>query len=161
MQSKILFQKPGLHSRRTGGDRRQRRHSDYRGPERRVAGERRTRTESRRHRRYPIRELFFVKLKSDSDMNLGQLVDISKGGMAIRCFSERRPVETYKQLDLFLSGGGYRIDQIPFLPVSSQNFVKTSAFNVSAYKRYGLKFHSLDGSLQGKLNYFIENFAKA
>ena len=149
---------PNISGRRCGYDRRVFANPNYRSLEKRVTAERRKGPQKRTDKRYRVKDLTFVKLRSESEIEIGQLLDISKEGLAFRHFIDNKKSRKYHDLGLFLSGGGFSIDRIPFKAVSSIELANNSQFSTIILKRYGVQFEKLTPDQTKRLDHFLLNY---
>jgi hypothetical protein len=145
-----------ISGRRLGYDRRIDADPKYRGFERRSYEERRKK-DNRKFKRFRVKDLTFVKLRTESEIDIGQLLDISQRGLSIRCFINAGKSQTYSDLGIFLSGGGFIIDQIPFKKVSDTEINTKPTFSATIVRRYGVQFDKLTPDQKTKLDYFLAN----
>jgi len=143
--------------RRSGSDRRMYPDSKHRGVERRVAEDRRKKTRKRTHIRFQAKDLTFVKLCSKSDVDIGQMLDISKGGLSLRYFIDSEKSQDYSELGIFLSGGDFIIDQIPFRTVSDTLLNSSPPFSVITLRRFSVQFDKMPPDKIAKLDDFLLN----
>jgi len=145
-----------ISGRRIGYDRRMRADSKHRGFERRSDEERRKK-DNRKFKRFRVKDLTFVKLRTESEIDIGQLLDISQRGLSIRCFINAGKSEAYYDLGIFLSGGGFTMDQISFKTVSDTEINSKPTFSTIIVRRYGVQFEKLTADQKAKLDYFLAN----
>ena len=138
-------------------DRRMLANSNYTGLEKRVAGYRRKGIRQRKMQRFLAKNLTIGKLHSESDEEIGQLLDISLSGLALRCFANGKATQDYSQLDIFLSGGDFAIGGISIKTVSDTGLANRSPFSTVIFKRYGVKFENLTREQKAGLDYFLIN----
>jgi len=74
---------------------------------------------------------------------MGQLLDISRGGLSLRCTSKPEESNGYSLLEIFLSGDDFNIDEIPFKIISAIEMVGDSRSSELTLKRYGIRFDQL------------------
>lgn len=148
-----------ISGKRSGFDRRVFSDPNYRGVERRISGERRTRKDKRANSRFRVKDLTFVKLQSESKVDIGQLLDISKQGLALRCFVDEEKPREYSSLGIFLSGGEFIVDDVPFRTVSDIELNNNPQFSTIILRRYGLQFKDLTPEQVEKLDKFLLNHA--
>jgi hypothetical protein len=154
-----LATRPQISGRRTGVDRR-RNTAPHRGVERRLR-ERRKNPDQRRHQRYRVKDLFFVRLHSNHTEDVGQLLDIGRGGLSIRSFSSTRQEPHYTGLDIFLSGGGFFLSEVPFRTASETVKTGRSPFTSMIMRRMGLQFTHLTPDQQRKLDRLLRDYTFA
>jgi hypothetical protein len=143
--------------RRYGSDRRVFVDSNYTGLEKRIAGDRRKGIRQRNLQRFLAKGLTFGKLQSESDEEIGQLLDISRSGLALRCFANGEETQDYSELDIFLSGSDFAIGGIPIKTVSDTTLANRSPFSTVIFKRYGVRFENLTREQKAGLDYFLIN----
>ncbi|NQT70552.1 MAG: PilZ domain-containing protein [Desulfobacteraceae bacterium] len=129
----------------------------YTGLEKRIARDRRKRIRQRNLQRFLAKDLTFGKLQSESDEEIGQLLDISRSGLALRCFANGKETQAYSELDIFLSGGNFTIGGIPIKTVSDTELANRSPFSTVIFKRYGVQFENLTREQKAGLDYFLIN----
>jgi len=157
MQAICQLNKEDICGRRSGVDRRAFPAPTYSGLERRINGERRIGTRKRGNPRFRAKDLTFVKLQSESDEDLGQLLDISKGGLSLRQFVNEEKSQDFSELDIFSSGSDFNIAGIPFRTVSNTVLTNYSPFSTTVFRRYGLQFENLTSAQAVKLDHFLLN----
>jgi len=143
--------------RRYSSDRRASADPGYTGLEKRIAGDRRKGIRQRNLQRFLTRDLTFGKLQSESDEEIGQLLDISRSGLALRCFTNGKDTQGYSELDIFLSGGDFAIGGISIKTVSDTELANRSPFSTVIFKRYGVQFENLTREQKAGLDYFLIN----
>lgn len=149
---------PNISGRRSGCDRRVLADLNYMSIDKRTAADRRKGPQKRTDKRYRVKDLTFVKLRSESEIEIGQLLDISKEGLAFRYFIDNKQSRSYYDLGLFLSGGGFSIDRIPFKAVSNIELANNSQFSTIILKRYGVQFEKLTPDQTNRLDHFLLNY---
>jgi hypothetical protein len=142
--------------RRSGLERRVSTDPVYKGLERRIQ-ERRKGSRKRGHPRFRAKDLTFVKLQSESDVDIGQLLDISRGGVSLRYFVNEEKPENYTKLDIFSSGSDFSVAGIPFRTVSNIMLANASPFSTTVFRRYGLEFGDLTSAQAVGLDSFLLN----
>ncbi|MFH2219963.1 MAG: hypothetical protein ABII68_09940 [Pseudomonadota bacterium] len=146
-----------VEGRRSGSDRRTLADPDYRGLERRVAGDRRKGIRDRKHPRFRSKDLTFVKLSAEYKEDVGQLLDICKEGLSVRHFTSEEKSRNYSDLGIFVHGGNFSVDWIPFKTVSDTELANKSPFSTVTFRRYGVKFGDLTPEQAAKLDHFLLN----
>ena len=153
----IYQENDNLEGRRLGLDRRVADHPIYKGIEKRINGDRRKGTRKRTHPRFRAKDLTFVKLNSESKKDVGQLLDISKAGLSLRYFIDGKKSQNYSSLGIFMSGGDFMIDQIPFRIVTDTELNSNPPFSTIILRRYAVQFENLTPEKRAKLDYFLLN----
>ncbi|MDF1593173.1 MAG: PilZ domain-containing protein [Desulfobacterales bacterium] len=142
--------------RRSGQDRRVLSDPSYQGPERRVAV-RRSGTEIRRHNRYRVKDHIYVNLRSESGEEVGQLLDISKGGLSLQFLATDENSKTYTDLGI-LASMDLAMEKIPFRTVSVEEVDNDIPLSITRLRRYSLEFKNLTPAQRAKLDFFIKNY---
>jgi hypothetical protein len=143
--------------RRSGSDRRMLADLNYTGLEKRIVKDRRKGMRKRNMQRFLAKDLTFGKLQSESDEEIGQLLDISRSGLSLRCFSDGKETQDYSEIDIFLSGGDFAIGGISVKTVSDSELANRSPFSTVIFKRYSVKFENLTREQKAGLDYFLIN----
>ena len=151
----IYRENNNLEGRRLGLDRRAVDNPIYKGIERRINGDRRKGIRKRTHPRFRAKDLTFVKLNSENKEDIGQLVDISMAGLSLRYFIDGEKSQNYSSLGIFLSGGAFNIDQIPFRVVADNALNSNSPFSTIILRRYAVQFEKLTPEQSAMLDYFL------
>ena len=142
--------------RRMGKDRRSRHPADYFGLERRCS-ERRSGEEIRRYDRFKVKDYVYVNLRSESGEEVGQLLDIGRGGLSLQFLAFDQKPKTYNNLGI-LANMELAVEHIPFRTVSITEVVNDVPLSVTRMIRYGLEFAQLTPEQEAKIDYFIRNY---
>lgn len=142
--------------RRSGQDRRISSDSNYRGPERRLA-DRRSGTDGRRHDRYRVKDHVYVNLRSETGEEVGQLMDISRGGLSLQFLATDQNQRTYTDLGI-LASMDLATERIPFRTVSVEEVNNHIPMSVTRLIRYSLEFKELTPDQRAKIDFFIKNY---
>ena len=142
--------------RRSDHDRRLSADPAYRGPDRRTT-ERRSGSDSRRHYRYRVKDHIYVNLRSESGEEVGQLVDISKGGLSFQFLALDEKPKTFTDLGI-LASMDLAMERIPFRTVSIEEVNNHIPMSVTRMLRYSLEFKDLSPDQQDKIDFFIKNY---
>ena len=128
---------------------------NYKGAERRIAHRRRS-IENRKYHRYKVKDHIYVSLRSEFDEAVGQLLDISKGGLSVQYLATNEKSGDYSELGIF-SSVDLAMERIPFRIVSDTKMDHELTSGISELKRFGLMFEDLTPGQQAKLDCFIRN----
>jgi hypothetical protein len=154
-------EKSKIGGRRSGSDRRILVHPDYRGSERRLSEDRRKGACKRKYPRFQVKGLAFAKLwseyKKEYVQDMGQLLDISREGLTLRCSEKTDKTDEHSGLGIFLSGDDFSINKMPFKIISDTEMTSGSTFIERADRRYGIQFEELTPHQIDKLEYFLLN----
>ncbi len=114
--------------------------------------------EKRKYKRYKVKDLTFVKLCYKDEMDIGQLMDIGKGGLSLRYFVNSDKARNYSNLSIFLSENDFIIDKISFKAISDTEIANGSKFTTIVLRRYGIEFDNLTDDQIAGLDYFLEHY---
>jgi c-di-GMP-binding flagellar brake protein YcgR len=130
--------------------------------DRRIESDRRTLIERREHKRFQAKDPTDASLWSEHEQditeNTGQLLDIGRGGLSLRCTSKPEESNDYSLLEIFLSGGDFNIDEIPVKIISDIDMIGDSTSSELTLKRYGIRFDQLTSEQKTKLDHFLINY---
>jgi hypothetical protein len=99
--------------------------------------------ERRQHRRYPLKDVAFAILRTNADEELGQIVNISLGGLAFQYFVGNRNFQKAEKLDVFLADNGIHVDDIPFQVVDDYEMANELPFSSITKREQRVRFDSL------------------
>jgi hypothetical protein len=128
--------------------------------ERRISGDQRKGKENRKHTRFLAKELIFVKLRSEHEENIGQLMDISKSGLSIRYFATEEILQDFSDLSIFSSDGDYNSGKIPIKIISDIEREKSPS-GKQTLRRYGIQFEKLTPEQTAEMDNFLLNYTLA
>ncbi len=114
--------------------------------------------EKRRFRRLQAPQNAFALLRGP-DGRLGQIIDISKGGLAFRYAGNGGQPKRSFQLDIFLANKGFHVEKLSFRTVSDFEVNNQNPANSVIMRRRGIQFDELNQGHISRLEYFIENYA--
>jgi len=147
-------------NRRNNFERRQFNDPSFSGIDRRVSGDRRVSSDRRagngnkKHQRLPAGPNTFVKLYSDFSVDVGQIMDISAGGLSALTFLDKMNKD-YSGLDIFLPDKKFIIKNIPCKTVAKIEIPNRSQLApVISYKNC-IKFEELTSDQNIKLDYLL------
>jgi len=143
--------------RRCGKDRRVVVSDIFAGKERRSLKDRRSGLQRRKHQRFQLEDFTFVNLKSKSAKDIGQLIDISNGGLSFRYFVGAKKPKNFSKLDIVLSGSDFAITGLPIRIVSDNELVNGFQSGPINFRRYCVQFEELTYNQNFKLCYFLSN----
>jgi len=146
-----------ISGRRSGSDRRTFSDPNHTGIERRITHDRRNGGSKRINPRFRVKDLTYVKLRSESKLGIGELLDISRGGLSLFKVVVSEKTNDYFKLGIFTSSGDFAMDQIPFRAVSETRLATGSSFRSISYIRYGIQFEQLTSDQIKELDYFLLN----
>ena len=145
--------------RRKGEDRRQYNDPDYKGPERRINKDRRTKQTRRQYKRFWAAESVFVEFKI-KPVKIGKVIDISKGGLCSRYIADDEDFKGSIQLKIYIAGNGFALDKVPIKIISVSEQFNQNAFSITKLKRCGVQFEHLTADQLSNLEYFLSNYTQ-
>lgn len=113
--------------------------------------------ERRKHRRFQVKDGALVALRLHVSKLVGQIVDISKGGLAFRYIDTGdRPRGSF-QLDILLEKSGFLLEKVPAKTISDSEMPDESSYSSTTTRRQGVQFGELTINQKSQLEYFIRN----
>jgi len=109
--------------------------------------------EQRRYKRFQVPKGTFVGL-GPHDTKVGQIIDVSMGGLAFRYVGDAEP--SNGELDIFLSERDFYVGRIPFKTVSDFEITGRIGSSISM-RRSGVQFRKLTRGQTSQLEHFIQN----
>ena len=109
--------------------------------------------------RFRIQEYAYAVLRPSSK-KVGQIVDISRGGLSFRYpDTGEEHIESF-ELDIFLVGDDFYLDKIPFRTVSERDMDIELPDQSLTMKQCGVKFDALTIEQIERLDLLIQKYAK-
>jgi PilZ domain len=116
--------------------------------------------ERRSHERYQVQQGVYALLKNGSS-KLGQIMNISPGGLAFKYINHDEQIGEPVEVDIFISGNGYFLKGIPCKKISDihvDNFVPFSTFEM---RQLGVQFGAMSHGQVTQLDAFIKKYTLA
>ena len=88
---------------------------------------------------------------------MGQIINISKGGLAFRYVADGEQLNGTFQMDIFLNGNGFYLKKVPFKIISDFYIDNKVPFSAVTIRQCGGQFGELTLSQVSQLDYFIGN----
>lgn len=110
--------------------------------------------ERRKHKRFQAWNGAFVALGPYS-LKLGQIVNMSMGGLAFRYIGSRKPSKMKTESKIFIDNG-FCLDDVPLETVSDFE-AKQGSFASLVMRQSGVQFGKLTRDQESELEYFIDN----
>ena len=98
----------------------------------------------------------FVALRPNY-LTLGQIVNLSMGGLAFRCIGNEKPPNGSFELDIFLPGRAFYLYEVPFDFIWGFKTADDATLNSSTTCQGGIQFGELKPHQKFQLERFIEN----
>ena len=115
--------------------------------------------DKRENSRFWIQEYAYAVLRPSSK-KVGQIVDISRGGLSFRYpDTGEEQIESF-ELDIFLVGDDFYLDKIPFKTVSERDMEIELPDQSLTMKQCGVKFDELTLEQIERLDLLIQKYAK-
>ena len=111
--------------------------------------------ERRKHKRFMVQTGVNVALK-DIYYKLGQLINISKGGIAFLYIANGEQVDDRFNIDLFSGTDAFYLRDMPFKTISDFRHDKEPPLIHGKIRRCGDQFDKLPQSQKIQLDYFIK-----
>jgi hypothetical protein len=114
--------------------------------------------ERRSNERYQVRQGVYALLKNGSS-RLGQIINISTGGLAFMYIKHEEPFGEPVEVDIFISGDGYFMKGIPCKRISDihiDNYVPFSTFEM---RQLGIQFGEMSQEQASRLDALIKKYA--
>ena len=121
-----------------------------------MAGDKDRRRDKRNDKRFQVKRFTFVKLWSESNEDIGQLLDISERGLSLRYFLKDQNPINFSQLGIFSPDCDLAIDGIPFSVVSDTELPNGSPLDPINFRRSGVQFEQLTSKQLSELEYFLK-----
>ncbi|HID28506.1 MAG TPA: PilZ domain-containing protein, partial [Desulfobacterales bacterium] len=112
--------------------------------------------ERRKNGRLQVRRDAFVAFRPDY-VTLGQIVNLSMGGLAFRCIRHEKPSNESSELDIFLPGSAFYLYKVPFVIIWSLKTPSDTSSYSSPTWQGGVQFGELKAHEESQLKDFIEN----
>ena len=112
--------------------------------------------ERRKHKRFRAEEGAYAAVRPHYD-KIGQIIDVSRGGLAFRYLVSDSQEDASSELDIFLIGDGFHLDKVPFQTVSDEGIPERLSPSSQKMWRCGVQFGELTQMQILKLKEFILN----
>ena len=113
--------------------------------------------ERRKHKRFQVQDIAFAVLRGQAEL-LGQIIDISKGGLAFHYIVSDKNVKNSFELDILLAYYGLYMEKIKFKTISDFQIPNKSPFSPIIMRRHGIKFGELAPNQVSMLEDFIREY---
>jgi hypothetical protein len=99
--------------------------------------------ERRRHERFKVEKIAFAVLRNRVS-KLGQIIDISRGGLAFHYIANQEWPEVSSELDILLaSNNGFCLERLKFKTISDFKIANKSPYSSITVRRRGVQFEAL------------------
>ena len=143
---------------------------------------RKKKTERRMHKRFPAKEKTFAVLRSgrvsldkikrmsmgeiacavynSKPAIMGQISDVSRGGLSFDCIDEACPSEKGLKLDILSANDKFYMGRIKFKPVHEQKTTDTTSLSPIRMRKRGIQFVDLSFKQISRLERFLRRHAE-
>jgi hypothetical protein len=111
--------------------------------------------ERRKHPRFDTKDVAFAILKADREEELGQIVNISMGGLVFHYFIGNREFQKADRLDVLLADRGIHVEDIKFRVVEDFELVNELPFSSITKREQRVLFNELSDSQKLGIDSFI------
>ena len=111
----------------------------------------------RKHRRYHAKEGAYAAISPHS-RKLGQIIDISMGGLAFKYIDTKdKQEDSQPERSIFLSSLGYYVGELPFKTVEDYEITNYPSFSSMKLRKRRVKFEELSFKQLFDLDYYLRN----
>ena len=115
--------------------------------------------EQRKHKRYKAKEGAFAVIRKQAKTKaLGQILDISDGGLSFKYMANGKPANADNKLDIFYTGLGIQLRSLSFLTISDLPIDDLPTFSSIKMRRCGIQFTDLKSEHKNQINEFINYY---
>ena len=112
--------------------------------------------ERRCWQRINVSDVAFAEFEPDS-IQVGQLIDISEGGLSFRYIESDEWEDDMKELSIFTPSQEISLNKIPFSTVYDSRIERGGLFSSMPMRRRSVKFGRLSENQKDQLNRFISS----
>jgi hypothetical protein len=112
--------------------------------------------ERREHKRFLVQEGAYALLKNNSS-KLGQIKNISRGGLAFSYIVDGEQMHDSFKVDIFISNLGYCLKDIPSKKISDLHVDNKLPFSTFSIRQVGIQFNELNHSQLSQLDNFMRD----
>jgi len=113
--------------------------------------------EKRKHKRFRSQDLAYAAFESDT-LKIGQIVDISMGGLAFHYIADGDPINESRELEIYLASNSLHMKEVPFNTISDFELTSEFPFRFIIMRRRGVQFGELTQFQEAQLGYLIQNY---
>ena len=112
--------------------------------------------ERREHKRFRVKEGAYA-LIGNKPSRLGQIKNISRGGLAFSYIVNGEEINGSFKVDIFISGQGFSLKDVPSKKISDFHIDNKLPFSTFAIRQSGIQFDEMNHSQLSQLDHFIQN----
>lgn len=113
--------------------------------------------ERRKHRRFKVQDGNFAALSPEFYI-LGQILDISRSGLAFRYVASTARSHECSKLKILKTDGSFACDRIPFKTIWDCSMPQSFSLDSLTLRHCGAQFGKLGDDQKFDIKYFIENY---
>ena len=113
--------------------------------------------ERRKYKRFLVQEGAYALLKNNSS-KLGQIKNISRGGLAISYIVDEDQMNESFKVDIFIGKKGYCLKDVPSKKVSDLHIDNRLPFSTFSIRQARIQFNELNPSQLSQLDNFIRDY---
>lgn len=110
----------------------------------------------RSYPRYKVKDGAYAALSPDSTI-MGQIVDISRGGLCFRYIVHREQETESMATHIFVGDNGFYLEKMPYEIVEDSLIDKGSSFSSIIMRQRRVYFSNLTPNQFAQLDYFLQN----
>jgi len=112
--------------------------------------------ERRKYKRFRVQDGAFVMFGPHS-AKVGQIIDMSMGGLAFGYISSEEQSNRSFELDVFLTDHSFYLEKVPVKTISNLKIANESPSVSTTTRRHGVQFEDLTHNQISELRYFLWN----
>ena len=112
--------------------------------------------ERRRDGRFQVPKGVFVEVRRPHHSKLGEIIDISMGGLAFHYVGSQEANESY--LAIFLTETNFHLDEVPIRTVLDLETADRLPSTSITVRRCGVQFVNLTDEQRSQIQFFINNY---
>ena len=113
--------------------------------------------ERRKYKRFLVQEGAYALLKNNSS-KLGQIKNISKGGLAFSYIVDEEQMNDSFKVDIFITDSGYCLKDVPSKKISDFHIDNRLPFSTFSIRQAGIQFNELNQSQLSQLDNFMRDY---
>jgi hypothetical protein len=112
--------------------------------------------ERRKHKRYKAAQGAYAVLGPETS-KLGQIKDISMGGLAFKYLADEARPNGAGELDIIIRQSSFCVKKIPIQTVSDFELARENAFSTVRLRQQGVQFGKLSSDQTSQLEFFLKH----
>ena len=113
--------------------------------------------ESRKYKRFKAKKGAFAILWPNSK-KIGEIIDISKGGLAFYYFADKESPNGSTAVDIFWHDHSFYLDNIPCMTVYEIEIADEPPSTHATMRRIGVQFDDVIANKSSQFNRFMQNY---